>query len=173
MHQVDAVGNSLGVHWELVEGIGILPAWRKRVRQKKIETCRKIIGSSRKACWDLNIGPGFGQCSGISPKFVRRFTEGIVKLDENTLGDRWKKTERLTVRMPKVVGLTGNDMKEKPQSVARTFHAPPQILDIDSFKHRPVTILTDIRSSNDLMNDKRKLVTLCGKGENEEKMILT
>ncbi|RRT51039.1 hypothetical protein B296_00012714 [Ensete ventricosum] len=65
-------------------------------------------------------------------------------------------------------------MKEKPQSTARTFHAPPQILDIDGFiKHQPVTILADTRSSNDLMTDKRKQVTLCGKGENEEKMIST
>ncbi|RZS13164.1 hypothetical protein BHM03_00044696 [Ensete ventricosum] len=65
-------------------------------------------------------------------------------------------------------------MKEKSQSVARTFHAPPQILDIDGFiKHQPVTILVDTRSSDDLMNDKRKHVTLCGKGENEEKMIST
>ncbi|RWV76922.1 hypothetical protein GW17_00062330 [Ensete ventricosum] len=66
------------------------------------------------------------------------------------------------------------DMKEKPQSAAHTFHAPPQILHIDGFiKHQPVTILADTRSSNDLMNDKRKQVTLCGKGENEEKMIST
>ncbi|RWW01996.1 hypothetical protein BHE74_00031636 [Ensete ventricosum] len=65
-------------------------------------------------------------------------------------------------------------MKEKPQSATLTFHAPPQILDIDSFiKHQPVTILADTRSSNDLMNDKRNQVTLCGKGENEEKMIST
>ncbi|RWV88597.1 hypothetical protein GW17_00049305 [Ensete ventricosum] len=67
-----------------------------------------------------------------------------------------------------------NDMKEKPQLIASTFHAPPQILDIDGFiKHQPVTILADTRSSNDLMNDKRKQVTLCGKGENKEKIILT
>ncbi|RRT31801.1 hypothetical protein B296_00038559 [Ensete ventricosum] len=66
------------------------------------------------------------------------------------------------------------DMKEKPQSVAHTFHAPPRILDIDGFiKHQLVTILVDTRSSNDLMNDKRKHVTLSGKGENEEKMIST
>ncbi|RRT40464.1 hypothetical protein B296_00003449 [Ensete ventricosum] len=65
-------------------------------------------------------------------------------------------------------------MKEKLQSAALTFHAPPQILDIDSFiKHQPVTILADTRSSNDLINDKRNQVTLCGKGENEEKMIST
>ncbi|RWV85599.1 hypothetical protein GW17_00052599 [Ensete ventricosum] len=65
-------------------------------------------------------------------------------------------------------------MKEKPQSAAHTFHAPPQILDIDSFiKHQLVTILADTRSSNDLMNDKRKHVTLYGKGKNEEKMIST
>ncbi|RZR89742.1 hypothetical protein BHM03_00017538 [Ensete ventricosum] len=38
------VGNSLGVRWELTEGIGSLPGWRKRVRQKKTETRRKIVG---------------------------------------------------------------------------------------------------------------------------------
>ncbi|RRT53912.1 hypothetical protein B296_00006001 [Ensete ventricosum] len=66
------------------------------------------------------------------------------------------------------------DMKKKSQSAAHTFHAPPQILDIDGFiKHQLVTILADTISSNDLMNDKRKHVTLCGKGENEEKMIST
>ncbi|RZS02182.1 hypothetical protein BHM03_00032168 [Ensete ventricosum] len=66
------------------------------------------------------------------------------------------------------------DMKEKPQSAAHTFHAPPQILDIDGFiKNQPITILADTRNSNDLMNDKRKQVTLCGKGENKEKMIST
>ncbi|RWV80147.1 hypothetical protein GW17_00058621 [Ensete ventricosum] len=49
------------------------------------------------------------------------------------------------------------DMKEKPQSVARTFDAPPHILDIDGFiKHQLITILADTKSSNDLMNDKRK-----------------
>ncbi|RWW37739.1 hypothetical protein BHE74_00057129 [Ensete ventricosum] len=65
-------------------------------------------------------------------------------------------------------------MKEKPQSAVRTFHAPPQILDIDGFiKHQPITILADTKSSNDLMNNKRQQVTLCGKGENEEKMTST
>ncbi|RRT32449.1 hypothetical protein B296_00057870 [Ensete ventricosum] len=53
------------------------------------------------------------------------------------------------------------DMKGKPQSATRTFHAPPQILDIDGFiKHQLVTILTDTRSSNDLINDKRKHCSL-------------
>ncbi|RWW38651.1 hypothetical protein BHE74_00056104 [Ensete ventricosum] len=40
----------------------------------------------------LSIGSGFGRCSGISPKFARRFTEGIGKLAGNTPGDRRKKT---------------------------------------------------------------------------------
>ncbi|RZS25762.1 hypothetical protein BHM03_00059014, partial [Ensete ventricosum] len=65
-------------------------------------------------------------------------------------------------------------MKEKPQSAACTFHALLQILDIDGFiKHQLVTILADTRSSNDLMNDKRKHVNLCEKEENGEKMIST
>ncbi|RWW49621.1 hypothetical protein BHE74_00044174, partial [Ensete ventricosum] len=50
MHRVDAVGNSPGVHRELAEGIGSSPGWRKGVCQKKIETRRKIVGGSRKAC---------------------------------------------------------------------------------------------------------------------------
>ncbi|RRT50711.1 hypothetical protein B296_00034182 [Ensete ventricosum] len=33
-----------------MEGIGSLPGWHKEIRQKKIETYRKIIGGSRKAC---------------------------------------------------------------------------------------------------------------------------
>ncbi|RWW47706.1 hypothetical protein BHE74_00046270, partial [Ensete ventricosum] len=43
----------------------------------------------------LSIGLGFGRCSGISPKFARRFVEGIKKLARNTVGDYRKKTERL------------------------------------------------------------------------------
>ncbi|RWV87595.1 hypothetical protein GW17_00050393 [Ensete ventricosum] len=85
MHWVDAVGNSPGVRLELIEGIGSLPGWHKGVRQKKTETRQKIVGGSRKACRDLSIGPGFEQCSGISPNGIRKFAE-------NTLGDRWKKT---------------------------------------------------------------------------------
>ncbi|RRT44112.1 hypothetical protein B296_00013593, partial [Ensete ventricosum] len=46
----DAVGNSLGVHQKLVEGIESLLGWRKRVHRKKTETRWKIIGGSRKAC---------------------------------------------------------------------------------------------------------------------------
>ncbi|RRT64695.1 hypothetical protein B296_00019939 [Ensete ventricosum] len=50
MHQVDAFGNSPGVCRKLAEGIRSLPGWRKGVRQKKTETCQKIIGGNRKAC---------------------------------------------------------------------------------------------------------------------------
>ncbi|RRT76546.1 hypothetical protein B296_00019796 [Ensete ventricosum] len=87
MHQVEVVGNSLGVRRELVEGIGSLPGWRMGVRQKKTETYRKIIGDSRKA--------------------YREFTEGIGKLAGNTLGDHRKKTGRLTTRMSEAAGLAG------------------------------------------------------------------
>ncbi|RRT70369.1 hypothetical protein B296_00000473 [Ensete ventricosum] len=52
---------------KLAEGIGSVLGYRKGVRQKKIETRRKIVGGSRKAC--------------------REFTEGIEKLTGNTLGD--------------------------------------------------------------------------------------
>ncbi|RZR89973.1 hypothetical protein BHM03_00017791 [Ensete ventricosum] len=50
----DAVGKSLGVLWEVAEGVGSLPRWRKGVRRKKTETHRKIIGGSQKACWEFN-----------------------------------------------------------------------------------------------------------------------
>ncbi|RWV78767.1 hypothetical protein GW17_00060215, partial [Ensete ventricosum] len=49
MHRVDAVGNLPGVGRKLAEGIGSLLGWRKGVRQKKTETCGKIIKGSRKA----------------------------------------------------------------------------------------------------------------------------
>ncbi|RZS18190.1 hypothetical protein BHM03_00050422 [Ensete ventricosum] len=55
----------------------------------------------------LYIGPGFGRCSGISPKFARRFAVGIGKLAGNTSGDCRKKTERLTVRISESTGLAG------------------------------------------------------------------
>ncbi|RWW56034.1 hypothetical protein BHE74_00037306 [Ensete ventricosum] len=55
----------------------------------------------------LNIGPGFGRCSGISSKFARRFIEGIGKVAGNTLKDRQKKTGRLTARMSEAAGLVG------------------------------------------------------------------
>ncbi|RRT47861.1 hypothetical protein B296_00048316 [Ensete ventricosum] len=73
----DAVGNSLGVHWELIEGIGSLLGWCKGVRRKKTENCQKIIEGSRKTCQllgrshmdpgsCLSIEPRFGQCDGSS-----------------------------------------------------------------------------------------------------------
>ncbi|RRT37861.1 hypothetical protein B296_00040127 [Ensete ventricosum] len=55
----------------------------------------------------LSIGPGFGQCSGISSEFVRRFAKGIGKLVWNTPGDRRKKIGRLVTRIPEVVELVG------------------------------------------------------------------
>ncbi|RWW58255.1 hypothetical protein BHE74_00034911 [Ensete ventricosum] len=95
MHRVDAVGNLPGVGRKLAEGIGSLLGWRKGVRQKKTETCGKIIKGSRKAYrelgWSYNrprsslsIGPGFGQCGGFRREFTRRFFEGIGKLAGNT-----------------------------------------------------------------------------------------
>ncbi|RWV87181.1 hypothetical protein GW17_00050856 [Ensete ventricosum] len=40
-------------------------------------------------------------------EFAMRFAEGIGKLVGNKPGDRRKKTERLTARMPKVTRLAG------------------------------------------------------------------
>ncbi|RZS12325.1 hypothetical protein BHM03_00043748 [Ensete ventricosum] len=57
MHRVDAVGNSPGIRRELAEGIGSLPGWHKGVRQKKTETCRKIIRGCRKAFGRFGLHP--------------------------------------------------------------------------------------------------------------------
>ncbi|RZR73030.1 hypothetical protein BHM03_00019270 [Ensete ventricosum] len=74
MHRADAVGNSPGVHWELVEGIGSLSGWHKRVHQKKTETRLKIIWDSRKACRDSlgdspkGAGSSLGTCREITER---------------------------------------------------------------------------------------------------------
>ncbi|RRT38583.1 hypothetical protein B296_00040572 [Ensete ventricosum] len=116
MHRVDAAGNSLGVHWELAEGIRSLPGWRKGVRQKKTETCRKIIGDDGQRS-SFSIGPGFRRCSGISSKFTRRFAEGIGKLTRNTPGDNRKKTGRLAATIPEPIRLVG--VAELPRSTGK------------------------------------------------------
>ncbi|RRT38031.1 hypothetical protein B296_00011108 [Ensete ventricosum] len=41
----------------------------------------------------LSIGSGFRRCSRISPKFARRFAEGIGKLAGNTPGDVGRRLE--------------------------------------------------------------------------------
>ncbi|RWV80734.1 hypothetical protein GW17_00057942 [Ensete ventricosum] len=89
MHRVDAFGNSPGVCQKLAEGIGSLPGWRKGVRQKKIETHRKIVEGSRKACRDSDDTVRSRQ------KFARRFVEGIGKLSGNAKGDRQKEDRRI------------------------------------------------------------------------------
>ncbi|RRT37726.1 hypothetical protein B296_00047281 [Ensete ventricosum] len=62
----DVVRNSPGVRRKLAEGIGSLLGWRKGVRQKKIESRRKIVKDSRNAYRDLGIGPRIGRCGGSS-----------------------------------------------------------------------------------------------------------
>ncbi|RRT35843.1 hypothetical protein B296_00050995, partial [Ensete ventricosum] len=95
MHRVDTFGNWLGLCWKLAEGIRSLLGWHKGVRQKKTETRRNIIKSSRKACRDSD------NVVGSRWKFARRFTEGIGKLAGNAKGDR-RKEDRRTYR--KIVG---------------------------------------------------------------------
>ncbi|RZS02526.1 hypothetical protein BHM03_00032606 [Ensete ventricosum] len=91
MHQVDSFGNSPGVYRKLTEGIKSLPGWRKGVRQKKIETHRKIVRGSRKACQESGCSDNM---VGSRRKFARRFVEGIEKLVGNVKGDRWKEDWR-------------------------------------------------------------------------------
>ncbi|RWW39834.1 hypothetical protein BHE74_00054804 [Ensete ventricosum] len=83
IHQVDAFGNSPGVCRKLTEGIGSLLGWRKRVRQKKIETRQKIIGDD---------------AVGSRQKFARRFVEGIRKLAGNTKADCRKEDRRTSCK---------------------------------------------------------------------------
>ncbi|RWW52483.1 hypothetical protein BHE74_00041093 [Ensete ventricosum] len=101
MHRVDAFGNSPGVCRKFAEGIGSLPGWRKGVRQKKIETRRKIIGDSRKAYngsrYSLGIGSSSDDAMGSRQKFARRFVEGIRKFAGNAKGDR-REVDRRTCR---------------------------------------------------------------------------
>ncbi|RWV77593.1 hypothetical protein GW17_00061553 [Ensete ventricosum] len=99
MHRVDTVGNSPGVRWKLVEGLGSLPGWRKGVRQKKIETRQKIIDAGLTMVGSMklqpnnglrssfSIGPGFGRCCGFCREFAGRFAQEIGKLTGNTSGD--------------------------------------------------------------------------------------
>ncbi|RRT33552.1 hypothetical protein B296_00059231 [Ensete ventricosum] len=103
MHRVDAFGNSPGVCQKLAVGTGSLPGWRhKGVRQKKIKTCQKIIGGSRKACRYSDDAVRFRW------KFARRFVEG----SGSSLGTRReiaiKKTRGLTARLPEVAGICGS-----------------------------------------------------------------
>ncbi|RWV79824.1 hypothetical protein GW17_00058985 [Ensete ventricosum] len=65
----------------------------------------------------LSIRSGFGGCSGISPKFARRFAKGIGKLAENMPRDRRKKTERLTIIMSEAARLPGGLVFTQRRSV--------------------------------------------------------
>ncbi|RWW56437.1 hypothetical protein BHE74_00036847 [Ensete ventricosum] len=91
MHRVDAFGNSPGVCRKLAKGIGSLLGWHKGVRQKKIETHRKIIGGSRKACRESGCS---NDVVGSRWKFTSRFVEGIGKLARNVKGDHRKEDQR-------------------------------------------------------------------------------
>ncbi|RRT47677.1 hypothetical protein B296_00030286 [Ensete ventricosum] len=76
-----------------------LPHKCYRTQQHRLHNLDVGPGSS------LGIGQRFGQCSGTSPGVRYEFVEGIRKLAENMLGDSRKKTVRLVVRIPEVVGL--------------------------------------------------------------------
>ncbi|RWW77027.1 hypothetical protein BHE74_00014837 [Ensete ventricosum] len=91
MHRVDAFWNSSGMYRKLIVGIWSLPGWRKGVRQKMIETRRKIVGGSRKAYRDSD------DAVGSRWKFARRFAKGIGKLTGNMKGDH-REEDRRTCR---------------------------------------------------------------------------
>ncbi|RWV77823.1 hypothetical protein BHE74_00019565 [Ensete ventricosum] len=68
----------------------------------------------------LGIGPGLDDLVGPRREFTMRFAEGIGKLTRNTPGDRRKKIERLTVRIPKATGLAGGLVFTQRRSVVDT-----------------------------------------------------
>ncbi|RWW43887.1 hypothetical protein BHE74_00050394 [Ensete ventricosum] len=82
---------------------------RPRPAERLSRVAKKLAGNDGPRS-SLSIGPGFRQCSGISPKFAWRFTEGIGKLARNMSGDHRKKTRGLIARMPEGAGLTGVEL---------------------------------------------------------------
>ncbi|RWW56573.1 hypothetical protein BHE74_00036698 [Ensete ventricosum] len=83
---------------ERLSGVAEKLVGRPRFAERLSEVAEKLAGS-----WD---GLEMDVC-GISPKFTRRFAEGIGKLAGNMPGDRQKKTRRLIVRMLEAAGLAG------------------------------------------------------------------
>ncbi|RZS15254.1 hypothetical protein BHM03_00047067 [Ensete ventricosum] len=65
----------------------------------------------------LGIGPGLDDAMRPRREFARRFAKGIGKLAGSTSGDSWKKTRRLTARMPEVVRLVGGLVFTQRKSV--------------------------------------------------------
>ncbi|RZS09657.1 hypothetical protein BHM03_00040764 [Ensete ventricosum] len=81
----------------------------------RLGTHLECIGSSSRVSGVCQDGarefterrPGLTErLSGKAEKLVRSW-EGIKKLAGNTLGDHWRKTVRLAVRIPEAAGLAG------------------------------------------------------------------
>ncbi|RWV93556.1 hypothetical protein GW17_00043981 [Ensete ventricosum] len=72
--------------------------------QDKLDTLVQTNDEPRSS---LGIGPGSDDTVGHRREFARRFAKGIGKLARNTLGDRRKKTGRLTARMSEAARLVG------------------------------------------------------------------
>ncbi|RWV79336.1 hypothetical protein GW17_00059546 [Ensete ventricosum] len=101
MHRVDAIGNSPRVRWELAEGIRSLPGWRKGVRQKKIETRRRLSRVAEKLIgiwtmrWDLaesSLGDspkGSGSSLGARWEIIGRRLDDLAQ-ECRRLPDWWK-----------------------------------------------------------------------------------
>ncbi|RWV82990.1 hypothetical protein GW17_00055466 [Ensete ventricosum] len=87
------IGSSSRVSGVYQDGAREFTRRRPRLARRLSGVAEKLAGNDGPRS-NLSIGPGFGGCSGILPKFARRFAEGIGKLAGNTPGNRRKKTKR-------------------------------------------------------------------------------
>ncbi|RZS27188.1 hypothetical protein BHM03_00060619, partial [Ensete ventricosum] len=82
----------------LARVLGIYQDGAREFARRRPRLARRLLGVAEKLARNdgprssLSIGPGFGRCSEISPKFAMRFTEGIEKLAGKMPGDRREKT---------------------------------------------------------------------------------
>ncbi|RWV92103.1 hypothetical protein GW17_00045561 [Ensete ventricosum] len=89
---------------------------RPRLARRLSGVSEKLVGNDGLRS-SLGIGPGLDDAMRPRREFARRFAKGIGKLAGSTSGDSWKKTRRLTARMPEVVRLVGGLVFTQRKSV--------------------------------------------------------
>ncbi|RWW41898.1 hypothetical protein BHE74_00052587 [Ensete ventricosum] len=93
----ECIGSSSRVSRVCQDGIREFARRRPRLVERLSGVAEKLTGIMELQPDDgprlsLSIGSRFGQYSGISPEFARRFAKGIGKLAGSTPGDHRKKT---------------------------------------------------------------------------------
>ncbi|RWV93679.1 hypothetical protein GW17_00043852 [Ensete ventricosum] len=102
----ECVGSLPRVSGDCQDDIKEFARRRSRLVGRLSGVAEKLVGNDGPRS-SLSIGPEFGRCSGISPEFARRFTEGIRKLTGNMSRDCRKKTIGLVARILEAAGLVG------------------------------------------------------------------